>query len=381
MTAVWLRALSVVAFVSLGASGPPGLRITSPLPDSIVTGTTRLEARLEPAGDVRTVTFFVDGRAVCTVEHPPLSCTWQAGDVVRPHHIRVVAVLSDGQRLVQNVRTKDLGYVEQVRTEAVLVPVVVMEHGRFVRGLRQRDFEIAEDGVAQPIASFASEEAPLDLVLAIDISGSMEPAMAGVKGAVKTLLSKLRAGDAATLLGFNETPFLVAEREKDYTARERAVDLLTSWGGTALYDATVRALDMVSPERGRRGVIIFSDGEDRDSLTKRETAMSRVQSSDAMLFAVGFGRGSTIRALRSGLESYAQATGGRAFFPRNAGELGEAFDQIVTDLANQYVLSYSSTNQKQDGRWRSITVKVRDRKYEVRARAGYRALGPQKAGR
>ena len=377
-----IKGLSVLALVSLGtAAGPAALRITSPLPDSIVTGTTRLEVSLDPPGDIRTVTFFVDGRAVCTVEQPPLACTWQAGDVVRPHHVRVVAVLSDGRRLVENVHTKDLGVVERVRAEAVLVPVIVTDHGRFVRGLKQRDFELVEDGVVQPIASFASEEAPLDLVLAIDISGSMEQALPDVKGAVKALLSKLRAGDAATLLGFNETPFLVAEREKNPAARERAVDLLTSWGGTALYDATVRALGMVSPERGRRGVIIFSDGEDRDSLTKREVAMARVQASDAMLFAVGFGRGSTIRALRSSLESYAQATGGRAYFPGNAGELGEAFDRIVTDLANQYVLSYSSTNEKQDGKWRTIKVKVRNQKYDVRARLGYQASGPQKAGR
>ncbi len=377
-----LKALSVVAFVSLGAAaGPAGLRITSPLSETIVTGTTRLEVSLDAPGDVRTVTFFVDGRAVCTVEQPPFACTWQAGDVVRPHHVRVVAVLADGRRLVDNVHTKDLGVVERVRTEAVLVPVIVTDHGRFVRGLKQRDFEVVEDGVAQPIASFASEEAPLDLVLAIDISGSMEQALPDVKGAVKTLLSKLRAGDAATLLGFNETPFLVAEREKDRAARERAVDLLTSWGGTALYDATVRALDQVSPDRGRRGVIIFSDGEDRDSLTKRETAMTRVQASDAMLFAVGFGRGSTIRALRSSLESYAQATGGRAYFPHDASELGEAFDRIVSDLANQYVLSYSSTNQRQDGKWRGIKVKVRNQNYDVRARLGYLASGPQKAGR
>ena len=80
---------------------------------------------------------------------------------------------------------------------------------------------------------------------------------------MKQLLSKLRPGDAATLVGFNDTLFLAAEREKDQQTRERAVDLLTAWGGTALYDATVRALDLVSREWGRKGIVIFSDGDDR----------------------------------------------------------------------------------------------------------------------
>jgi len=327
------------------------------------------------------VTFFVNGRLVCTVERPPFGCSFNPGDVVRGHHVRVVATLTDGRRLIDNVRTKDLGYVEKVRTEAVLVPVIVRHNGEFVRGLRQQDFELFEDGVAQPISSFVNENAPLDLVLAVDISGSMESALPDVKAAVRQLLSKLRPGDAATLVGFNDTFFVAAEREKDRKTREEAVDLLTSWGGTALYDATVRALDMVSREWGRKGVVIFSDGDDRHSLTPRETAMARVQASDAMLYTVGFGGGATVPALRTSLESYARSTGGRAFFPRTVKELDGVFDEVVTELANQYVLSYSSTNLKTDSAWRNIKVLVRKGKYDVRARRGYPANGPQRGGR
>ena len=57
------------------------------------------------------------------------------------------------------------------------------------------------------------------------------------------------------------------------------------------------------------------------------------------------------------------------------------FDEIVTELANQYVLSYSSTNSKQDGKWRNIKVRVRKGNYDIRARQGYRASSPQQAGR
>ena len=301
------------------------------------------------------------------------------GSIVRGHHIRVVATLEDGGRLVGNLHTKDLGYAERVRTEAVLVPVIVTEGGRFVRGLKQQDFEVFEDGVPQPIASFVNEEAALDLVLAVDVSGSMEHALDEVKAAVKQLLSKLRPGDAATVVGFNDTFFIAAEREKDAQVREEAVDLLTSWGGTALYDATVHALEMVGRASGRKGVVIFSDGDDQNSVTTRQTALARVQASDAMLYTVGFGAGATVPGLHANLESYAQATGGRAFFPRTTKELDGVFEHIVTELAHQYVLLYAPTNLKTDGAWRNIKVQVRGGKYEIRARRGYRASAPERA--
>jgi Ca-activated chloride channel homolog len=386
MKTVWFNRLASAAVwtMAVSAGQAPDVRITSPTRDAVISGATRLEVVIEPRDltpTVETVTFTIDGRLACTIERPPFACSWDPGDVVRGHHVRVVAILAGGRRLTDNLHTKDLGYTEQVRTEAVLVPVIVTHGGQFVRGLKQQDFEIAEDGVKQSIASMAAEEAPLDLVLAIDVSGSMEHSLNEVKAAVKQLLSKLRQGDAATLVGFNDNMFLAAEREKDQQARERAVDLLTAWGGTALYDATVRAIDLVSREWGRKGIVIFSDGDDRNSLTPRETATARVQASDAMLYTIGFGGGATVPGLRSRLENYAKATGGRAFFPQRPQELDDVFGQIVAELANQYVLSYSSTNLKQDSSWRNIKVRVRNGKYDIRARQGYRPHGPQRAGR
>ncbi len=376
--------LAVAGIVSMTAGAEddaPTLRITSPLADTIVTGPTQLEAFVYPDALVDSVTFFVDGRLVCKAEQPPFRCMWDAGVVVRRHHVRVVCSLTDGRRLVGNMRTKDVGHTERVHVEAVLVPVIVTDRGRFVRGLQKQDFLLSEDGVRQPVASLVSEEAPLDLVVAIDISGSMEQALVEVKPAVKQLLSKLRPGDAATLMGFNDTTFVVAERETDQRAREDAVDLLTSWGGTALYDATISALGMVSRGWGRKAVIIFSDGDDRHSMARREAAMARVQASDAMLFTVGFGSAGRVPDLRRSLETYAQSTGGRAFFPRSTKDLDGVFDEIVAEMANQYVLSYSSTNTKRDRAWRSIKVQVRNANYNIRARQGYRVTGPEQLER
>jgi VWFA-related protein len=378
-------ALAALALLSIAAGRQaPALKITSPAPDAVISGATRLEVTVTPpdiAATVQTMTFTVDGKLACTITKAPFVCNWDPGDVIRGHHVRVVATFVDIPRLIDNVRTKDLGYAEKVNADAVLVPVIVTDHGEFVRGLTQQDFQLSEDGVPQRLSTLVSENAPLELVLAIDVSGSMEGALPEVKSAVKQLLTKLRPGDAATLLGFNDTWFIVAEREKDPRTREEAVELLSSWGGTALYDATVRTLDLVSHDFGRKGVVIFSDGDDRHSLTPRETAMARVQASDAMLYTVGFGGGATVPGLRSSLETYARSTGGRSFFPRQAKELDGIFDDIVSELANQYVLSYSSTNLKQDNAVRAIKVQVKKGKYEVRARQSYRLNMSSRTGR
>jgi len=386
MNTAWRSMLLTAALSTAAVSAwqAPAIRITSPEAGAIVTGVTRLEAVVEHQDDlaaVQEVTFTVDGRLACTIERPPFACSWDSGEVVRDHHVRVVATLAGGGRLTANLRTGSLGYAERVRTDAVLVPVIVTREGQFVRGLKRQDFEIAEDGVRQPVAAMANEDGPLDLVLAIDVSGSMESSLGQVKAAVKRLLSKLRPGDAVTLVGFNDSLFLAAEREQDPRARERAVDLLTAWGGTALYDATVRAVSLVSREWGRKGIVIFSDGEDRNSVTPRESAARRVQESDAMLYTVGFGRGATESALQRGLRDLAKATGGRAFFPKDASALDDAFDEIVAELAHQYVLSYSLANLEHDDRWRTISVQVRGGKYDVRARQGYRPHELPRAGR
>jgi Ca-activated chloride channel homolog len=364
-----------------GSAPGPTLRITWPGAETIASGPTKVEIDIQPRTQVKNVTVTVDGLHLCTIERPPLACPWDAGSSLKGRHVRAVALLPDGRTLVDNVHTKNIRHVESAGAEAVLVPVIVTDGGRFVRGLKQQDFQIFENGVAQPVSTLVSENAPLDLVLAIDVSGSMEQALDHVKPAVKQLLSKLRPGDAATILGFNDTTFIAAEREKDRQVREDAVDLLTAWGGTALYDATVTALDLVSRDWGRRGVVIFSDGDDRHSLTRREAALARVQASDAMLYTIGFGGGASVPHLRNSLETYARATGGKAFFPSNAKELDAVFDQIVTELGNQYVLSYSSTALERDSKWRNIKVQVRKGKYAVSARRGYFANRPRKAGR
>ena len=226
------------------------------------------------------------------------------------------------------------------------MPVIVTHGGQFVRGLKQQDFEIFEDGVKQPIASLASEDAPLDLVLAIDVSGSMEHALDAGEGRRSSSCCRScgpamrrRSSGSTTRCSSPPSARRISRRASD------AVDLLTSWGGTALYDATVRALDLVSRDWGRKGIVIFSDGDDRNSLTPRETAMARVQASDAMLYTDRLRRRrDRARAAKPSSRTTRRRPAAARSFPQRTQELDGVFEQIVAELANQYVLSYASTN-------------------------------------
>src|SRR5688500_5411407 len=172
------------------AAQKPQVHITSPATDEFMSGLTQLRAHVEPDGAATSLVFFVDGRQVCSVAAQPFQCDWDAGEAVREHQVRAVAHLSAGGRVVRTIRTRSLGIAEKVDVDIVQVTVTVTDQdGEFVSGLPQSAFHVAEDEQPQTIIHFASEDAPLELIVAIDIRGSMAGAMPKLKRAVKDFLA------------------------------------------------------------------------------------------------------------------------------------------------------------------------------------------------
>jgi Ca-activated chloride channel homolog len=272
------------------------------------------------------------------------------------------------------VRTKSVGYTERVDVDVVQVTVTVSdEHGRFVRDIPQSAFRLLEDGHPQTITHFASEDVPLELIAAIDISGSMGPAMPRVKAAVKGFLGDVAPEHQVTLLGFNDNIFTLTRKTTDRAERIKSVDRLAPWGSTALYDVLLRGVEMLGRQTGRKALVVFSDGEDQGSHATINDVERRLQSSDVTLYMIAQGRGVTMEPLRRIMDRLAAPTGGRALFTESMDELHTAFGQLLDELSNQYLLGYQSTNTKRDDAWRKIKVDV-DGHSEVRARLGYRAL-------
>ncbi len=369
----------LAVLVSGGRAQQPAaaLTILSPASDAFVSGPTLLRARVDPEGAAGSVVFFVDGRLVCTISKPPFECEWDAGSTVSEHQVRAVANLSSGGRIVQTKRTKALGYTEKVDVDVVQVTVTVSDgRGRFVRGLPQSLFHVEEDGRPQHITHFASEDIPLELVVAIDISGSMTPSMPKLKSAVKEFLTAVPGTNQVTLLGFNDTIFTLTRKTMDPAERVRAVDHLAPWGSTALYDVILRGVDMLGRQTGRKALIVFTDGEDQGSHAAITDVERHLQSSDVTLYMIGQGRGITLEPLKKVMERLATPTGGRALFTDSIDELHNAFTDLLDELANQYLLGYASANAARDDAWRRIKVEV-DGHHDVRARQGYR-LAPGK---
>jgi Ca-activated chloride channel family protein len=375
MRSVAIVATALAAAVCLSAQtpAPTALSILSPANGAYASGPTHLLAQVDPADAVSAVVFFVDGRQVCVVSTAPFSCDWEAGRQVTEHQIRVVATMANGgARLVQTVRTRGLAYAENVDVDVVQVTVAVAdEHGRFVRGLPRSAFHVFENDQPQSISHFASDNIPLELIVAIDISGSMAPSMAKLKKSVQEFLGAVPAGNQVTLLGFNDTVFTLTRRATNPADRIKAVDRLAPWGSTALYDVILRGIGMLGSETGRKAMVIFTDGEDQGSHATIADVERRLQSSDVTLYMIGQGRGVTKEALRQVMERLAAPTGGRALFTENIDQLRGAFGELLDELSNQYLLGYPSTDTKRDDSWHRIRVEV-DGHPSVRARLGYR---------
>lgn len=359
-----------------------GIRITAPTSESYLSGPITVSVALAPdIRDVDRVTVFIDGRLACAIEQPPYDCAWDAGPGVREHVVRAVATRASGDRLATTVRTKGVKYADAVEVRVVQVSVLVKDRaGEFVRGLTAKDFRLLEDGVPQRITNVADEDAPLELVMALDISSSMAGVMPEVKAAATSFIAALRPRDMLAILGFNDNIFTVARRDVAADARARALSRLAPWGGTALYDAIGRGLDLVQRQAGRKGLIVLSDGDDESSRLSLDAVERSLQSSDAVMYTVGLGRAGEVAKLKGILERLSDVTGGRLVVAREPKALQEAFGAVVTDLAHQYVLSYSPSNDAQDGKWRRITVELPGTNHRIRARQGYLAVKPASAG-
>jgi Ca-activated chloride channel family protein len=277
--------------------------------------------------------------------------------------------------VARTVRTRGIGYADRVRVEAIQLAVVVTDgDGNFVRGLPRSAFRVFEDGKPQRVSVFASENIPLELVAALDMSQSMAEAIEPMKVASRMFVEALPPGNQVTLVAFNDNIFPLVRRETNIEARTRAIHRLAPWGGTALYDVIIRSMDMLGSQPGRRALVLFSDGEDQSSIATLEAAIERVEASDATVYAVGLGQATRVSQLRQLLERLVRIGGGRGLFTDREDELKAAFADIVEDLSNQYLVGYQPGNQRRDGKWRELRIEVDQPGLKVRHRQGFRLM-------
>ena len=273
-----------------------------------------------------------------------------------------------------------------VRVSSNLVPIpasVIDAKGLALTGLKLEDFELRVDGQLKSISDMTRSETSVRLVMLFDNSGSVFLSREFEKQAAKRFFRRvMRPSDEAAIYAIESDSYLAQPLTKDISKLEQTIDGFGKpGGGTSLFDAIVDAAVYLKPYEGRRVLVVVSDGIETTSRNDFSATLQQVLANDCQIFVVqtGLYDDANLRALAAErrMEQLSGQTGGAVYMPRSTSELEHAFQNIAAELAQQYVLSYYPNNERRDGRFHVIDLRVRARKdVRVRARRGYYSPKP-----
>jgi Ca-activated chloride channel homolog len=241
--------------------------------------------------------------------------------------------------------------------------------------LTSEDLEIVENGEIQQLETFQEAVQPVSVVLALDASGSMRRKEQDVVVSAREFIDALRPQDKLGVVLFADRPVFAHDLSTNRVAAQAAVDEYQARGGTALYDALSDSLERLKRSEGRRVVVVMTDGKDEDnpgtgpgSVRRLDDVAKLIQESGALVFSIGLGTSVD----RNTLQSIADLSGGRAFFPQEVEELASEYRRVVDDLRRRYVVGYTSSFIQRDGTWRDVRIRVRNAPdAAVRSSGGY----------
>lgn len=284
---------------------------------------------------------------------------------------------------------------------------------RFISTLKREDVRILEDGVPQEIFTFQQNiDLPLSMAILIDTSRSEERTLPEEKAAAKAFLEAVMRADKdeAAIVSFTGEATLEQGLTGNPARLRRAVDRVeyvppsgligggvvvggtppisdsqqALAGSTAIWDAvwtTANEIMRDSAEHTRRAIILLTDGQDTISQMRREEAINAAVKVDALIYAIGIGDRYSYGIDEGSLKKITDATGGRAYFPRNERELRDAFAQIQRELREQYLIAYAPSNKTRDGSYRRVTIEITNPELQKQSlkltyRPGYFAKTP-----
>jgi Ca-activated chloride channel family protein len=374
--------LVVIGGTALRADDPPlSVRITSPLGRTGTPGAVRIVARVEPAGDtaIQGVKFFVNGAAVGQdLDGPVYAVDWLDDNPFAPTVISVEVTDVKGRSATGKVDLAAFDFVEQAEVISVLVEATVHDKaGRPIGGLGKSGFILEEDGARQELEVVRPEVLPATYVMLVDSSQSIAHGVGFLRDAVTRFMRYLRPADRVLVVPFSRTLGAATGPTNDVDTVLDALLSVHPGGGTSIYDAIVATSEMIRRREGRHVLVLLSDGYDEHSVATRDDAVRAVQTSGATAYVIGVGGVAGISLKGEALlKSFAEATGGRAFFPYRESELPVVHDRVAADVATRYLLTYTPTNQRVDGSFRAIRLVTADTALVVRTKPGYYAPKP-----
>ena len=297
-------------------------------------------------------------------------------------------------------RAQDGDDTVTLKSDLVVVPVAVRhEKGGVVTDLRVEEFALAEDGVPQQIAFFNRDTAPVDVVLLVDSSGSVEGVLDVIQSAALSFVKQLRPEDSFSVIAFNERPLILLDWTADQKAAAAALRSIEPSGNTALYGsvvATVYERFEARPAEHRRAVIVLTDGDDTISTVTSRVAARAALAHDTSVYVVSIGRivGDIYESVASNrmvptqqrtqyretrerlkraeerLNYLAEQTGGRVLYPSGPGDLTKAYREVGDEIRSRYLLGYYPPDDLAAG-FHTVSVTGRRKDARVHARQGY----------
>ena len=260
------------------------------------------------------------------------------------------------------------------------------KHGRFIKDLKKEDVRLLDEGKPPVrVEAFESETGlPLRVGLLIDASNSIRDRFRFEQDAAVEFLHQVvrPKSDQAFVIGFDSLSDLTQDYTDNTDALARGIRVLRPGGGTALHDAVFQASDKLAKTAirgpGRRAIILLSDGDDNQSRHTREEAIEAALRAEVIIYVISTNITGSDKKGDKVLMRYAEATGGRVFFPLRIEEVANAFAEIQDELRSQYVIAYKPQNFDMDGRYRAIAIDAPGRQnVKIRARKGYYAPKPR----
>ncbi len=258
--------------------------------------------------------------------------------------------------------------VFEAAVDSVRVDVDVRRGGRPVTGLTAADFQIVDDGVPQRAELVSTTALPLNVVLALDGSASLEPReREHLVAAGQRVVATLRPGETAAVVTFADRVAIRTLFTADPARLRTLVAAPMPLGDTALHDAAHVAMLLGASAIGRPLVILFSNGNDTASVLTEAAVLDTARRTGAVVCVVTTGAESSV------LPKLADVTGGVFVKESSLDAVAARFDEILDRFRQRYLVSFTPTRKGKAG-WHVLDVKIKGGG-QVRARSGYWA-GP-----
>lgn len=356
--------------------------------DSLQTATTRT-ADAQPA-DAKPRPAL--NPAANDENNPPLPSNAEAG--------AKTAATAENSSAATETRSNPLG-PEIIRIETRLVNLnvkAVDKAGQPLTDLKLEDFAVYEDAVKQDVTHFKPVNAPVNVLMLLDLSGSTQKKRGAMIEAARKFIDTLPSQDKISLVAFTRRYRQLTDFTTDKVALKKELEQVRKiGGGTAFYDATWKALDDLDRiSDARKAIVALTDGEDESLVGGEETIhtfddlLGRASEEDVTIYPIYFsgsqpydkigllfgGRGSLIgndnrRVARKQLDELAEQTGGEVFSAQREEDLESAYKRVASELHTLYSLAYSPDKLEHNGEFRKINVKIGRAGAVAKTRQGY----------